>query len=293
MAAGAILLISALISIPVGLDLYMPVPLDNPITAEKLALGRRLFNNGRLSRDGTISCASCHDPARAFTDDHDVAIGVFGRRGRRNVPTLVNRAWGRSFFWDGRVHTLEEQVLRPIADPAEMDLSPEQAAARVGISTAELSRALATYVRSIMSGDSPYDRFTAGNGDTLNADQQAGLRIFRGKGRCTRCHVGPMLTDERLHNTGVAWRDGRLADEGGGSGAFKTPTLREVARTAPYMHDGSVKTLREVVEYYDRGGNANPSLDSDVRSLGLSVTEKEALVSFLLSLSGDIQEGGR
>lgn len=292
MGAGVTLLISVLISIPVGLDLYMPVPADNPLTAEKLALGRRLFNDRRLSRDGTISCASCHDPARAFTDSHDVAIGVFGRRGRRNVPTLVNRAWARSFFWDGRVPTLEEQVLRPIADPAEMDLSPEQAAATVGLSTSELSRALATYVRSIMSGDSPYDRFTAGNREALTAEQQAGLQVFRGKGRCTGCHVAPTFTDERLHNTGVAWRDGGFADEGGGRGAFKTPTLREVARTAPYMHDGSLKTLREVVEYYDRGGNANPSLDSDVRSLGLSNVEKEVLVSFLLSLSGDIQEGG-
>jgi cytochrome c peroxidase len=190
------LLVAALISIPLGLDLYMPVPEDNPLTAEKVALGRRLFRDPRLSRDGTIACTTCHDPARAFTDGRSIAVGVSGRKGRRNVPTLVNRAWGRLFFWDGRVHTLEEQVLRPIEDPNEMDLPASDAAARVGVSTSELSQALAGYVRSIMSGDSPYDRFVAGNRNALTDEQQMGLQIFRGKGNCTRCHVGPTFTDE-------------------------------------------------------------------------------------------------
>ena len=293
MAAGAILLIAALISIPLGLDLYVPVPEDNPLTAEKVALGRRLFHDPRLSRDGTIACATCHDPARAFADGRSVAVGVSGRQGRRNVPTLVNRAWGRLFFWDGRVRTLEEQVLRPIEDPNEMDLPARDAAARVEISTSELSQALASYVRSIMSGDSPYDRFIAGDRNALNDEQQAGLQIFRGKGNCTRCHVGPTFTDESLHNTGVAWRDGRLADEGAGEGTFKTPTLREVARTAPYMHDGSLNTLQQVVEFYDRGGNTNPALDPEIRPLRLSDGEKRALLAFLSSLTGATQEGLR
>jgi len=276
-AAGAILLVAALISIPLGLDLYMPVPEDNPLTAERVALGRRLFHDPRLSRDGTIACTTCHDPARAFADGRSVAVGVSRRQGRRNVPTLVNRAWGRLFFWDGRVRTLEEQVLRPIEDPNEMDLPARDAAARVDISTSELSQALASYVRSIMSGNSPYDRFIAGDRNALNDEQQAGLQIFRGKGNCTRCHVGPTFTDESLHNTGVAWHDGRLADEGAGEGTFKTPTLREVVRTAPYMHDGSLNTLQQVVEFYDHGGNKNPALAPELRPLRVTDGETREL----------------
>jgi cytochrome c peroxidase len=290
-AAAAILLVTALIGIPLGLDLYMPVPEDNPLTATQLALGRRLFDDRRLSRDSTIACTTCHDPARSFTDGRSVAVGVSGRRGRRNVPTLVNRAWGRSFFWDGRVRTLEEQVLQPIQDPNEMDLPAADAAARVDLSISELSQALASYVRSIMSGNSPYDRFNAGDRDALTDDQRTGLMIFRGKANCTRCHVGPTFTDERMHNTGVAWRDERLADEGGGDGTFKTPTLREVARTSPYMHDGSFDTLQQVVEFYDRGGNMNPALDPEILPLRLTEGDKRALVAFLSSLTGTVQEG--
>jgi cytochrome c peroxidase len=172
-----------------------------------------------------------------------------------------------------------------------MDLPPDQAAAKVGLSTSEVSRALATYVRSIMSGDSPFDRFTAGNRGALSAAQQAGLEIFRGKGRCTSCHVAPTFTDERLHNTGVAWRDSYFRDEGGGNGTFKTPTLREVARTAPYMHDGSIATLGEVVDFYSDGGRSNPFLDSEIRPLRLTEDEKRSLVRFLEALSGTVVEG--
>jgi cytochrome c peroxidase len=300
----ALVLVAALLVIPLGLDLYLPVPEENPITADKIALGRRLFDDRRLSRDGSISCASCHDPARAFSDGRPVAIGVFNRTGRRNAPALINRGYGRSFFWDGRVATLEEQVLRPIADPDEMDLPVNEAARRVGLSVEHLAHALATYVRSILSGESPYDRFISGDAAALTPEQQAGLRIFRGPGNCTACHIGPTLTDERFHNTGVAW----VAPPGGASGrpvlidagrflvtgdpadrgAFKTPTLREVARTAPYMHDGGIPTLQQVVDFYDRGGNPNPLLDLDIRPLGLSAADKRALVAFLRSLSGAI-----
>ena len=295
----AVAFAAALVVVPLGLDLYMPVPEHNPLTAEKIELGRRLFNDRRLSRDGTIACASCHDPARAFTDGRAVAAGVGGRIGRRNAPALINRAWGRSFFWDGRVATLEEQVLKPIEDPNEMGLAVPEAARRVGLTERDLSRALASYVRSILSGDSPFDRFVNGDRGALSAVQRAGLQVFRAKANCTACHVGPTFTDERLHNTGVAWRNpssgsgqaGYFADAGAGDGAFKTPTLREVARTAPYMHDGSLATLEDVVEYYDRGGNANPMLDRDVRPLKLTGDEKRALLAFLQSLSGRIVEG--
>ncbi|MBI4908183.1 MAG: cytochrome-c peroxidase [Acidobacteria bacterium] len=282
------MLLAAAITIPLGLDLYLPVPEDNPLTAEKIELGRRLFFDRRLSRDGTISCSSCHDPERAFSDGRAVAVGVFGRVGRRNSPALINRGYGRSFFWDGRVATLEEQVLKPIEDPNEMDLSVAEAAARVGLTPEQISHALASYVRSILSGDSVYDRFVNGDRTALTAEQQAGLAIFRGKGNCTACHVGPNFTDERLHNTGVAWREGKWTDAGAGRGDFKTPTLREIARTAPYMHDGSLATLEEVVEYYDRGGNRNPGLDSELRPLRLSEAEKRHLVEFLRCLRATI-----
>jgi cytochrome c peroxidase len=284
------LLIAAVIAIPLGLDLYMPVPDDDPLTTDKIEVGRRLFEDRRLSRDGSIACSSCHNPALAFSDGRGVPVGVFGREGRRNAPALINRGYGRAFFWDGRVRTLEEQVLRPIEDPNEMDLPVADAARRVGLTVGDLSQSLATYVRSILSGDAPYDRFTNGDRTALTAEQQTGLQIFRGKGNCAACHAGPNLSDERLHNTGVAWRDGILLDPGGGNGTFKTPTLREIARTAPYMHDGSFASLEDVVTYYDRGGNANPFLDSQVRPLALTTVEREALVAFLRMLSGHVPQ---
>ena len=280
------MLLLAAIAIPLGLDLHLPAPEGNSLTAEKIELGRQLFNDRRLSRDGSISCSTCHDPDRAFSDGRALAVGVFGRAGRRNSPALINRGYGRLFFWDGRVASLEEQVLKPIEDPNEMDLPLVEASSRVGLDTATMARALASFVRSILSGDSPYDRFVNGDRAALTREQQLGLQVFRGKAHCTACHVGPNFTDEALHNTGVAWRDGKLADEGAGQGRFKTPTLREIARTAPYMHDGSLATLQDVVEFYDAGGRANPGLDPEVRRLHLSPDEKRALIGFLGALTG-------
>jgi cytochrome c peroxidase len=158
----------------------------------------------------------------------------------------------------------------------------------------EISRSLASFVRSLLSGDSPFDRFVNGDRDALTAEQQAGLQIFRGKGNCTACHVGPTFSDERFHNTGVAWRAGRIVDDGrfevtglaADRGAFKTPTLREIARTAPYMHDGTLVTLADVVDFYDRGGNQNPGLDPEVRPLRLTNIEKQELTAFLAALNG-------
>ncbi len=263
-------LLIALIAIPLGLDLYLPVPEDNPMTQEKVALGRQLFLDRRLSRDGSIACATCYNPNRAF-------------------------------FWDGRMSTLEEQVLKPIQDPNEMDLTLEEASARVKLDSKTIARALASYVRSILSGDSPYDRFVNGERRALLDEQRLGLEVFRGKGNCTTCHVGPNFTDEQFHNTGVAWRDGRLADEGRfvisrnsrDHGAFKTPTLREVARTAPYMHDGSLATLENVIEFYSEGGRENPHIDPEIRPRHFPVEEKHALIAFLRSLTGRVQEGIR
>jgi cytochrome c peroxidase len=302
-------LAALLVAIPLGLDRYLPVPEGNPLTREKIELGRRLFNDRRLSRDESLACASCHNPNRAFSSPVAMAIGVGGRQGRRNAPSLINRAYGRAFFWDGRMSSLEEQVLKPIQDPNEMDLTLEEASARMKLDVPTLSRALASYVRSILSGDSRYDRYINGDRSALSAEQQRGLQIFRGKGNCTRCHVGPGLTDEQFHNTGVAWRKpstgsgqaGSFADEGRFAisrnprdrGAFKTPTLREVARTAPYMHDGSFTRLEDVIDFYSDGGRANAYVDAEIRPRNFMPEEKRALVSFLRSLSGRLSEGSR
>ena len=163
----------------------------------------------------------------------------------------------------------------------------------------DLARALASYVRTIYSGDSPFDRYIYGNRNALSAQQRRGLRIFRGKGNCTACHIGPTFTDEEFHNTGVAWRDGKLQDAGrfaitgepDHKGAFKTPTLREVARTAPYMHDGSLATLQDVIDFYDDGGRKNPHLDPELQPLRLTKEEKTELLAFLKSLTGTVKEG--
>jgi cytochrome c peroxidase len=287
-------ILAALIAIPLGLDLYLPVPEDNPITRDRVALGRQLFFDKRLSRDGSIACATCHNPNRAFSSPLPVAIGIGGRQGDRNAPALINRGYGRAHFWDGRTPTLEQQVVEPIQNRNEMDLTLEEASARVKVDATTLSRALASYVRSILSGDSPYDRFINGERQALSAQQQFGLQIFRGKGNCSACHVGPNFTDEQFHNTGVAWRDSRITDEGrftiSGNprdhGAFKTPTLREIARTAPYMHDGSMATLEDVIDFYSEGGRPNPSLDPEIRPRTFTPEEKRALIAFLQSLNG-------
>jgi cytochrome c peroxidase len=272
-------------TVPLGLDLYMPIPERNPLTADKIALGRRLFFDRRLSADESVSCSTCHDPERAYSDGRAVAIGVSGRKGRRNSPALINRGYGRLFFWDGRSASLEEQVLKPIEDPNEMDLPLADAARRTGLSPTDIADALASFIRSILSGNSRYDRFVNGERNALSTEEQAGLRIFQGKANCVACHAGPNLTDEKLHNTGVAWR-GKWTDTGAGNGEFKTPTLRDVDRTGPYMHDGSIGTIEEIVDYYDRGGNRNPGLDSELRPLRLSTEEKRALAEFLRSLTG-------
>ena len=297
-------------------DMVMRVPSDNPLTVEKIALGRRLFFETSLSVDRSVSCATCHDPKRAFTDERPLAVGVFERVGRRHSPALINRGFGQTQFWDGRAGSLEFQVLKPIEDKNEMDLPLEEAIARLAadeyyrtafeavferpVSAEDLSRALASYVRSIRSGDSPYDRFIDGEADALSAEQQTGLRLFRTKARCAFCHREPAFTDEQFWNTGVAWyvepesEAGTFRDQGrfeiaGTSrllGSFKTPTLREVARTAPYMHDGSLATLADVVDFYDNGGRPNPHLTPLVRPLFLTTGEKQALIKFLESLNG-------
>src|SRR5688572_8279814 len=216
--------------VPLGLDLYVPEPVENPATPEKIALGRRLFFDTVLSADRTIACSSCHVPEKGFANGSVVGVGVFGRTGSRNVPTLVNRAYGRSFFWDGRTRSLEEQVLQPIEEPVEMDLGRAAAVTRLqqdaeyrrlferafgGPVTAEnLARALAAFTRSILAGDSAVDRYLAGDRSALDERALKGLQLFRGAARCDKCHHGTNFTDESFHNTGVAWQDGTFRDLG-------------------------------------------------------------------------------
>jgi len=286
-----LILLSLVLRPPLGLDLYMPVPEANPLTPQKIALGRKLFFDKRLSRDGTLSCGTCHDPKLEFSDGRKVARGIDGQGGTRSAPAIVNRGYGRTFFWDGRSKTLEQQALEPILNPKELGMTEALVESRTGLKIAKVTAALASYVRTIRSGDSRFDRYAAGKSGALNEQEKAGLALFRGKARCSACHAGPNFSDENFHNTGIAWKDGRLSDDGAGEGKFKVPTLREVARTAPYMHDGSIATLEDVVEYYDRGGNVNPGLDEDLHALHLVAEERRALVAFLRSLSGTIREG--
>jgi cytochrome c peroxidase len=284
---------------PLGLDLHLPVPDTNPLTRQKIALGRRLFFDKRLSRDGTISCATCHDPARAFADGRRLARGINASEGVRNAPALINRGYGRVFFWDGRAPSLEQQALQPITSPGELGLTMAELERRTGLTASDVTGALASYVRTIRSGDSRFDRYAAGQRNALTSLEKSGLEIFRGRGGCVSCHVGPSFTDEQFHNTGVAWRDGRLLDQGRFTvsgvdrdrGAFKTPTLREIARTAPYMHDGSLATLEDVITFYSDGGRPNPYFDPEMRPRDLSSEEQRALGAFLRSLTGRVREG--
>jgi len=283
------------------------LPAPNPVNAEKVALGRRLFFDNRLSVDEWLSCASCHDPAHGFSDSRKLSVGVLGQRGKRHAPTLLGRGMGESQFWDGRAATLEEQVLQPILNPEEMGMTMETLLPRLhrdpayrDLSRESLADALAGYVRTIRSENSPYDLFLSGWPIMISDLQLEGLRLFQGKAQCYICHSGKQFTDESFHNTGVAWHEGALQDEGRPAitakpyhrGAFKTPTLREVGLRGPYMHDGSLLTLEEVIDYYDRGGNQNPYLDENIVPLHLSQEEKKALLEFLRSgLAGSMRDG--
>jgi cytochrome c peroxidase len=296
-----------------GLDLLAPVPDENPLTVQAVALGERLFFDARLSADGTIRCATCHQPERAFSDSTSVSRGVYGRRGQRNAPALVNRVYGRAFFWDGRAPTLETQVLNPVRDSVEMGqplAALEQRLQRDGsyrvafarafggvIDSTTLARALASYVRTLRSGNAPVDRWRDGDTAALSPSARRGQLLFIGPANCVSCHVGNNFTDEQFHNTGVSARTAlyavaedpgraRVTRRARDAGAFKTPTLRDVARTGPYMHDGSLPTLEEVVAFYDGGGRANPNLDPEIRPLHLTPEQRRDIVAFLVALTG-------
>lgn len=303
--------------VPLGL---VPIvwPEDNPYSAEKAELGWLLFFDKRLSTDGTVSCASCHAPEHGFTDGSAVSTGIGKQKGGRSAPTVINRVYGFAQFWDGRAYSLEDQAKGPIANPIEMTLEKDAAKAHAAcveclrqvkgyrerfkavFGTEEftidhVAKAIATFERTVLSGNSAFDRFKAGDKNALNESQQRGMKVFfSNNARCDSCHDGAAFTTNQFANIGIGMDKpnpdlGRymVTKNEADKGAFKTPGLRDIARTAPYMHDGSLKTLEDVVEHYDKGGVKNKWLHQDIKPLKLSVQDKKDLVQFLHALNGE------
>jgi cytochrome c peroxidase len=320
------------------------IPKDNPVTADKVKLGEQLFFDKRLSADGTVSCATCHDPRLAFADGRRLAEGISSKRGTRNTPSLLNSMFNTGQFWDGRTQSLEEQAKMPLINPDEMGAQThDQIAARVGatpgysdsfkqafggaVTIDAIAKAIAAYERTLVSGNSPLDRYTAGDLKALSESARNGMILFRSKARCSVCHAFnqsfPFLTDGNYRNTGVAanysgfesltrraialsrddskgalealtkqdgsYELGRFLLTGNSLdiGAYRTPSLRNVELTAPYFHDGSAATLLDVVRFYVKGGNENPMRDWQLEAVDLTESEQHDLVEFLKSLTGD------
>ncbi len=295
--------------VPLGLP-QITWPPDNPYTPEKAELGRLLYFDPRLSSDGSVSCATCHAPKYAFTDALPVSTGIHEQKGTRNAPTIINGAYSPVQFWDGRAKSLEEQAVGPMANLVEMGSTQDGVVAKLrsipgyrpmfakafgtdNFTIDHVAKAIATFERTVLSGNSAYDRYQAGNKKAMSPAQVRGLKVFQ-KAKCDKCHKDSNFTDNGFHNLGTGM-DQPNPDTGRYTvthdpkdwGAFKTPTLRDVAETPPYMHDGSLKTLKEVVDFYDKGGTLNKNLDKDVKPLKLSVEQRADLVEFLRALTGD------
>jgi cytochrome c peroxidase len=302
------------LKIPFGLEeTAVVIPADNPLTNEKVELGRLLVFDKRLSQDNTIACMSCHLAKFAFTDGKPVATGIRGQKGGRSAPASINRVFSSAQFWDGRAATLEAQSVGPFTTPIEHGFANydvmrakmmkiagyrklfKQAFDDDNITIDNVGKAIASFQRTILSGNSPADRFDQGQeAGAISAEAQHGLLLFREKARCTKCHSGFNFTDEKFHNLGLGWDDNKVdlgrymvTKNAEDIGAFKTPTLREVARSAPYTHDGRFKTLEEVVNFYNQGGVKNPHQDPLIIPLELTDEEKRDLVQFLHTLNGE------
>ncbi len=343
--------------VPLGLP-TVPVPADNPQTPEKINLGKTLFQDKRLSGDGTISCSSCHSPDRGFSNGLPVGVGVHNAKGTRNTPTILNAAYYSSQFWDGRRPSLEAQSKDPLTNPVEHGLKDQAAVLAIiikdpiyptqfkgafgvaadKITMEHVSKAIASFERTLIAGNSPFDRYQYnGEKTALSPEQIRGLEVFRGKGKCSLCHtIAPtyaLFTDNNYHNLGVGFSkiephmyevinafraanaQGKSVDElvlkegdtsqlgrvlvtitpttvdSNAIGRFKTPTLRNVELTGPYMHDGSLATLEDVVELYNRGNEKNPRLDPLFKPLNLTDQEKADLVAFMKALTSSSMPG--
>ena len=300
--------------IPLGLDEEaFKVPKDNPMTKDKIALGRLLFFDKRLSKNDTIACATCHIPALAFTDGQPVSAGIHRQQGGRSAPTAINRGFSIAQFWDGRAATLEDQSIGPFANLIEHGFANhDELVAKINsingykplfkkvfgtdaISKEQVGKAIATFQRTLISGNSAFDRYDwEGKTKAISAAAQRGRKLFFDKARCNLCHMGTNFSDEKFHNIGIGW-DKEAVDLGRfhvtkdtkDIGAFKTPTLREISRTAPYMHDGRFATLMDVVNHYNGGGVKNPFQDNQIIKLNLTDAEKSDLVEMLLTLNGE------
>jgi cytochrome c peroxidase len=283
------------------------------MTPEKIELGKMLYFDKRLSSDGTISCATCHDPKMAWAESRPTSEGIHKKIGERNSPTVINSAYLTSQFWDGRAKDLEEQALGPIENPVEMgnqmiavveNLSAipdyQERFKKVfgtGVTKDGVAKAIAAFERTVLSGNSPYDRYEAGDKSALSAAQKRGLDLFMGDGECSTCHTPPIFTNGRFYNAGVGANKpepdvGRMKVTGKKRdfGAFRVAPLREVANTAPYYHDGSVATLKGAVDLMADGGVDNPHLSPMLRIVGeaeLSEQDRKDLVAFLEALSGE------
>jgi cytochrome c peroxidase len=298
------------VPVPLGL-LPIEWPSDNLYSPEKAELGRLLYFDTRLSSNNKMSCASCHAPEHAYTDAAAYSTGIHGEHSPRSSPTVLNRAYSLAQFWDGRAATLEEQAKAPLANPVEFGTNHREVVAKLNgiagyrllfersfgsaeVTIDNIAKAIATFERTLLSGNSPYDRYKAGNKAALTPSQVRGLDVFVNKAKCDQCHEGINFTSNSYHNLGVG-SDQPNPDVGRFEwskdpkdwGAFKTPGLRDIARTAPYMHDGSLGTLEEVVEFYDKGGKPNQNLDEKIKPLKLTDVQKKDLVEFLKSLNGD------
>lgn len=289
------------VSVPDG---FRALPSQGPLLAHRVALGERLFFDPILSSDRTVSCGTCHLREKAFTDGHLRSVGVQGRRGLRNAPSLLNVAYRRSLFWDGEHPSLEHQALIPLGDSLEMDLPVREALARLkahpeypalfaeafdgrGPSEPTLIDALAAFQRTLVSAPTRFDRYRAGEAGAFNEAEVRGLVLF--EIHCQKCHAGPHLTTDGFANNGAAVNDQdtgreRITSDSADRGAFRIPSLRAVARTAPYFHDGRFSTLDAVVDYYDRGGDGTPEQDVRIGPLHLTDAERAALIAFLRTL---------
>lgn len=286
-------------------------PADNPWSKDKEKLGKMLYFDPRLSGSNWISCATCHNPGLGWSDGLPRAFGDGQKELGRHTPTIINSGYFELQFWDGRARSLEEQALGPIQAAGEMNQSLPELVKELnavpgyvrlfkkvfgasGITAENIGKAIATFERSVVSKNSPYDKYMQGNKKAMSSQAVAGMNLFFGKAKCSICHNGPAFTDNKFHNIGVK-QQGPLKEDSGrynvtkdepDKGAFKTPGLRHVSRHAPYMHDGSEATLKDVIEFYDRGGDVEQNRSAFITPLGLTVREKKELLEFLQALEG-------